>query len=459
MTNRTINDLGERLRIDKIENANSNDLNLLQDFRLSHKDDMASVFHILCQISKKVERDAIVTYRLKRIETIINKLVRMPKTQLKRMGDIAGCRVIFNDEKSVNRLWDKLKEVDDVSIKKSKNWIENPQNDGYQSLHLYVTFKKSSTRIEIQIRYQEIHNWATLVEISDLLYNSGLKEYKNNPQNIELSELHKILSVSSGELNFKQKQYIFFVVKKQDYIRELFRVFSQNYIAVRKKWITLKDSPKNKYFLIEATKYEVPKIDSFLTFLDAELEYFNRYTQKNKNKSNLVLTHLVKPDYKRISIAYSNYILTYHNFINQFFEILSDLIGSTLKNKKYRLFYIYYRYYTLIVNEEFISILDQIFKVSDTEFIYVKRGKLLIDHKKYKGKKRLKLRTQEWLQDINAQLQLRSEQNSKIFKLVSEHEPVGRFTKIYYEKRIAIIQRRLNRRIKTSIKNLEKNRK
>ena len=52
---------------------------------------------------------------------------------------------------------------------------------------------ESKKVIEIQIRSLEQHNWATLVEISDLLFQSKLKEF-NDKKCPDLYEFHRILA-------------------------------------------------------------------------------------------------------------------------------------------------------------------------------------------------------------------------------------------------------------------------
>ena len=47
------------------------------------------------------------------------------------------------------------------------------KDSGYRSIHIYVKDHQTQKPIEIQIRNKEQHNWATLVEIVDLLYGTN----------------------------------------------------------------------------------------------------------------------------------------------------------------------------------------------------------------------------------------------------------------------------------------------
>ena len=185
MTNGEIDRLGERIRASK-GNPNSNDIDLLQEYRQSFQEPIARVFSSVLQLARKVDRQAIVTFRIKRIDTIIDKLSRTQNKesgpmQFSRMWDIAGCRCIINTSDS-NRLYDLLSSIKEVFGNASKivDHINPPKEDGYRSLHIYVKDQLSGKRIEIQIRNRKQHNWATLVEIVDLLYGTRYKEYGNN---------------------------------------------------------------------------------------------------------------------------------------------------------------------------------------------------------------------------------------------------------------------------------------
>ena len=92
------------------------------------------------------------------------------------------------------------------------DYITTPKDTGYKSLHLIVQPSENSKRtIEIQLRSVEEHNWATLVEITDLLYHTKLKETGTGH---ELSEFHKLLSIGTTRLDVEQKKKLIRIAKK-----------------------------------------------------------------------------------------------------------------------------------------------------------------------------------------------------------------------------------------------------
>ena len=208
MTKGEINRLGDKIR-SEYPNVEEETLSLLEDYRKSYKDSLASIFNLLCRLKSQVGINTIITYRIKRFESIINKLDRFPKMQFSRMWDIGGCRCIVGNNMQVYKL-KKLIEKN-LIIRKENDYIENPQEDGYESLHLYVSLPNDNNIIELQIRNQDNHNWATLVEISDLLYDAGIKEYGKNK---ELYKFHQLLSKDMEDITYEEKVTIALKIKK-----------------------------------------------------------------------------------------------------------------------------------------------------------------------------------------------------------------------------------------------------
>lgn len=400
LTKGEIDRLGNRIREQSI--AISDELlTELQNYRTSHKEALASTFNLLCNCCKRISPTSIVTFRIKRFQSIIGKLERYPEMRFSRMWDIGGCRCIVKEEASVYKLKAIIESEKNLEIIKEYDYIKEPQNDGYKSIHIFVKHSCSDKIIEVQLRSVENHNWATLVEISDLLYDSKLKEYGEDKK---LLEFHRLLS-NPDNLTIKDKYQIFKIIKQYNYFERLSEVFSRNYLKVRKQWSEKETKSNHKYFLIEAAKDNVPVINSYHSFQEAEENYFNIY--KTRQNANVVLTHLQNTNYKQISIAYSNYILTFHSFLFECLEILESLIVDTLKTKKHLNFYsVCHLYYSLLYTH--ISNL-----VSEIDEVYDNKA-LQTSNKKNKNKNKKK--ELEWFQDIQQQV-MQFNQSSQRFQV------------------------------------------
>jgi ppGpp synthetase/RelA/SpoT-type nucleotidyltranferase len=383
-SNHSINKLGGLLR--ETEGEVSIDLlSRLQQYRVLHKEVLSDVFQILCKSINKIQPSAIVTYRIKRIESIIGKLKRLPSIKLSTMSDIGGCRVIVKSNREVYKVLEFLKTQTNIEILKEKDYIKKPADDGYKSLHLYVKQKPINKTIEVQIRSQEDHNWATLVEITDLMFDSELKERGKDKI---LLRFHLLLSKKSV-LSLNEKIEVANIVKNYRYIEMLSERFMKNYIYVRKQWSELENNNKNKFFLIESKKNEYPKILSFRTSEEAEEKYFSNYMIHSN--ANIVLTHLQLSSYNNISIAYSNYILTYHEFLDDLYDILEELTFDSIDSNSYLNYFNYYMFYCTLLYKG----LDNIGYGLNSVREYFESNKMKMNFNKKK--------TLEWIKDLSSQ--------------------------------------------------------
>ena len=324
---RDIKRLGESINV-KQGKIDNDELELLQQYRKSFTEPLTETFSTLTLLKSKVNRGGIIAFRLKRIKTIINKALRNPKMNLYRMGDIAGIRIILENEQQLFKMSELIQENFEVS-EKIRDYVSEPKPIGYKGIHIYIKDKKFGKRIEIQLRTVEYHNWSTLVEITDLLCGTRLKElgYENNR---ELGEFHSLIS-SDIQLNQNEANHIYKVLEKYDYIMKLSKTFRKNHAKVKEQWLAVK--PRSRYFLIESSSTEVPTLQGYTDYDKAEEEYFKRY--KQDQEALVVLTSIQKPSFEQISIAYANYILSYHKFISDIEPIIKELALEAIEMKKF----------------------------------------------------------------------------------------------------------------------------
>lgn len=333
-SNKRVNRLGKCIEEESYQ-LNDEDLDILQYFRLSFSKPLVRTFHTIRSISIKVHPACISAFRLKRIDTIINKARRQRNTEhviaLSQMGDVAGIRCIFYNEAEVRKFEQLIYERFE-SAGKTRDYLKEPKPIGYKSIHLYIKEPISKKKIEIQIRTVEHHNWATLVEITDLLYGLRLKELgcSSNPK---IAEFHSLMS-SEKALSTDEANLVYEVLHEYNYITNLTDKFLKNNESVRKQWS--ETNRNHSFFLIEASKDQIPKLTSFAKFDDAEEEYFKRY--KERNEVELVLTSISNPNFKQISIAYANYILSYHTFIKDVEPIIKTLAIEAVEDSSFSKF-------------------------------------------------------------------------------------------------------------------------
>lgn len=397
----------------------------LQNYRTSFKDSLSSVFESLCKHTRSISRDSIVSYRIKRIESITGKLRRYPEMRFSRMWDIGGCRCIMRSDREVYRLSALIHE--NYKVIKVYDYISEPQTDGYKSLHLFIQCEDSNV-IEIQLRNQDNHNWATLVEITDIVFDAKLKEYGENK---ELQRFHYLLS-KKDVLTIAEKKEIADITTKYQYFTKLSHIFARNYLEVRRQWLDIEDRPAFKFFLLETKLESAPVIISFHNFNDAEKSYFDKY--KNYHNANIVLTHLPTPSYKHMSMAYSNYILTYHSFQDDLFKIIEELIIDSLSAENFKAFIKYFNYYSITVTTFISNLQSEILTISTYS-----------NARNKKTKSKQKKKEKEWDNDIKKQISKRTYAAKQLQKRIHENWPNSLFRKflaLNIVRIISIIQKR-----------------
>lgn len=101
-----------------------------------------------------------VTQRLKKHDTIIDKLVRLPTMKLTSMEDIGGCRALVADQARLLELVDWMRNT--WEIVRHRDYVTQPKPDGYRAHHLVTEI--DGCRIEIQLRTPVQDLWANAVE-------------------------------------------------------------------------------------------------------------------------------------------------------------------------------------------------------------------------------------------------------------------------------------------------------
>lgn len=158
-------------------------LNVINNWRSSHSYPLNTFQMTLRRKARKIERDAIVAQRIKRLESIHSKLARQSSMRLTQMQDIAGCRAVLKKMTSVRQLLKLYKASGFLhKLKNEKDYITNPKADGYRCHHLVYVYRGEGPtsvydglQIEIQIRTQTQHAWATAVEAVGIFTRQALK--------------------------------------------------------------------------------------------------------------------------------------------------------------------------------------------------------------------------------------------------------------------------------------------
>lgn len=127
------------------------------------------------------DTSTVLVSRLKRIGTIVNKLGRpnlRGHIRLDTLHDIAGCRLIVEDEQEVLRYADLLSKTS--MYHQTVDHMSRPKPSGYRGIHVICRhdvpeYGYKQLNVEVQIRSRLQHDWATAVETYDQIRETSLK--------------------------------------------------------------------------------------------------------------------------------------------------------------------------------------------------------------------------------------------------------------------------------------------
>lgn len=127
------------------------------------------------QFSLNYDRNPIemIKTRLKSPESIRDKIVRRNwalglETIENTLSDVAGIRVVCSFIDDIYRVEECLLRQDDVRLIAKKDYIKNPKESGYRSLHLLIEVpiflqnEKKEMKVEVQLRTIAMELWANL---------------------------------------------------------------------------------------------------------------------------------------------------------------------------------------------------------------------------------------------------------------------------------------------------------
>jgi ppGpp synthetase/RelA/SpoT-type nucleotidyltranferase len=321
-------------------------LEKLQNYRVLHQPPLRATFDFLVEKSKKQNKGSLVVYRLKRIDTIIRKIARYKSMDLATMQDIAGCRSIVYSFSQIKNIVEDFRNSPDFEIVDEDNYLDKPRTTGYRSYHLIVRPKESQKVVEIQLRTPALHHWATLVEITDLVFKVKLKEGQEHPQ---LFEFHKFLARGIKDLTLEEKEKVVKIEKELELVKNLINLFKSNYYVSIERWTKSISKNNSDYLIMELDSELSPSFTFFDSFEIAEKAYFEKFTRQ---EPEMVLIHTNQPNFEKLGLAYSNYVLTSHPSIRLFLEILYDVTINTKQNRQFKK----HKYYLNYIREvlEFI---------------------------------------------------------------------------------------------------------
>lgn len=279
---------------------------------------------------------AIVARRLKRTPSIIAKLRRFSDMNLSRMQDIGGLRVIvptIDDVYKLHRLL--LTPRMKNRLVTCHDYIKEPKEDGYRSLHQVCRYQsqakyelsKLNLSVEIQIRTQTQHAWATAVEALGVIEKSSFKTGEGE------EGIRRFFVLSSALLSILERQPVVAelrdvppkkIVDELEDLQERFHIFLKLRGVVSVKKVNVKDAA---CFVMELdAENRRLKLWGFPDSEMNEAERFYKYLEIEYRSNESMEVVLVSVDsLKKVQRAYPNYFLDCNDFIRQIQSICDKI--------------------------------------------------------------------------------------------------------------------------------------
>lgn len=159
-------------------------LEIINNFRSSHGYPLHAATMTLRQRLRRVDPEALVVSRLKRLVSIDAKLKRFSWLKLSRMQDVGGSRAVLGSVDQVEQLHELYMNGRTASLlRRVDNYIEAPKDDGYRGIHYVYEYRSTSPKnavydgsiVEVQVRSPLQHAWATATETVSTFTGQRLK--------------------------------------------------------------------------------------------------------------------------------------------------------------------------------------------------------------------------------------------------------------------------------------------
>lgn len=150
---------------------------------------------------------AQISTRLKDPRSIFIKMT-LKETNIDQLDDIIGFRIIVKDLASCYKTCNVIHKYYDICHGRFKDYISNPKENHYQSLHTTILTKPYNRKIEVQIRSKEMHE---IAEVGDANHNDYKQSKERLLENYFPEELDGILEPAHlimGQFNGSELQLV-----------------------------------------------------------------------------------------------------------------------------------------------------------------------------------------------------------------------------------------------------------
>lgn len=302
-------------------------LEILNNWRAAH----ALPLDVIADSLATMLPEALVARRLKRLDSIVMKLKRFPDMDLYRIQDLGGCRAVVKSVDDVYNAVDKVKlQITTHELKREYDYLANPKSSGYRSYHLVFQYSNEeeykNMLIEMQIRTELQHIWATAIEVMGLYTKSSLKSSQGDEKILRFFVLaSSIFAIEEGlpVVPGTPDTYDELVAEMKDLDNELNIIskISSLSMAINNAEVKHKGDDTGYYLLL--LNYEERRLRIYLFPKDGYLAAIKSYNELEK-ETCLDVVLVSAGSLEQVRMAYPNYFVNMQRFLEKVRSILKE---------------------------------------------------------------------------------------------------------------------------------------
>ncbi|CEO16470.1 GTP pyrophosphokinase [Rickettsia monacensis] len=182
---------------------------------------ICDIINLLKEDLNKADIENEIYMRLKEPYSVLKKMKRK-KVLIDALKDLIACRIIVKSKALCYNPLDVVKSSPHLDWLYTKDYINRPKSNGYQSLHNIMQLLHSKRNFEIQIRSEDMHKDAEFGRAAHLNYKEEQDLY-----------LKKVFDVTNDTILSKARQMVkqFEGLEEQivEYEKEVMRIWHTKY--------------------------------------------------------------------------------------------------------------------------------------------------------------------------------------------------------------------------------------
>jgi ppGpp synthetase/RelA/SpoT-type nucleotidyltranferase len=308
---------------------------VIENWRAAHHFPLNSFYTTLKNRARSVHIKSLNAQRIKRFVSIAFKLLNRPDMKLSQMQDIGGCRAVLPNVADVQKLRGiYLNKPLAHVFTGEKDYIANPQSTGYRSIHLKYRFRGNGSsapwdglKIEIQLRTQVQHRWATAVEAAGTFTKAALKSNKGKKEWLRFFALmSSVYALREGTPAVpgtpSTLDELYAEIQQLDRTYHIVAAFSQYRVLIPH----FERKSQARYYLVTLDPIqETVNVVGFKA--DQSQEANKAYTEEEKKLGQDATTQVVLvsvSSVRELRRAYPNYFLDTEDFLRDILKIVRN---------------------------------------------------------------------------------------------------------------------------------------